>query len=178
MARTRGRRRRIEQAGHPQATFSELRAELFREACELGVLCGADMALIVFDPAGNAFAFGSPDSADDVLRRHFPVPADNEQDVRPVLGELEEAKEEEDTRAPTVITKEQEETRAATMGKAEQARMDALLEKLQPAMEGKSFLWEADVDKIGKTELPEFVWALERFRDCAQSAIGISSLEK
>jgi hypothetical protein len=45
-------------------------------------------------------------------------------------------------------------------------------------MEGKSFLWEADVDKIAKTDLPEFVWALERFRDRTESAIRISSLEK
>jgi hypothetical protein len=170
MARTRGRSRR-----NGQATFSELRAELFREAYELSVLCGAEMALVVFDPAGNAFAFGSPDSADDVLRRHFPVPADNnEQDVPPVVDKLDEAKE-EDTRAPTVTTKKQETTTATT---TEKARMAALLEKLQPAMEGKSFLWEADVDKIAKTDLPEFVWALERFRDRTESAIRISSLEK
>jgi hypothetical protein len=170
---------RIEDPARRQATFEERRAELFREAAALGAL-GAEVALVVFDNAGHAYALGSPDSALDVLRRQNLIPVDSkEEDAPPVLDEQEEIKkeEEEDRSASAVIRKEQEETRAAAM----KARMDALLVKLQPAMEGKRFWWEADVDKIGKEDLPEFHWALQRSREAVRRKVesaGISSLGK
>ena len=57
-----------------QVTFSKRRSGLFKKCSELALLCGADLAVIVFSEAGNVFAFGSP-SVDAVLRRYVPLPA-------------------------------------------------------------------------------------------------------
>ncbi|KAM0899494.1 hypothetical protein ACQ4PT_021340 [Festuca glaucescens] len=163
MGRTRGRRRRPVE--HDGRTFAERRDELFREAAELGVLCGADIALVVFDPAGNAYAFGSPDSAEGVLRRQFPVPADHQEDAAAMK------KEEEETRAVAAIRKGLEETRAAVMreeeeARGQQARIEAMKDKVRPAIApGRRFWWEADVSKLSAAELPEFLWALQQCRD-------------
>lgn len=42
-------------------TFSKRRAGLFKKATELSVLCGTQIALIVFSLGGRAYSFGHPD---------------------------------------------------------------------------------------------------------------------
>nr|GMC51585.1 agamous-like MADS-box protein AGL62 [Ipomoea batatas] len=65
-ARTsRGRQRiemvKIERKSNLEVTFSKRRAGLFKKASMLSTLCGADVAIIVFSPAGNkVFSFGHP----------------------------------------------------------------------------------------------------------------------
>ncbi|RZC68621.1 hypothetical protein C5167_032075 [Papaver somniferum] len=44
-----------------QVTFSKRRKCLFKKAGELCVLCGAELAIIVFSPARKAFVFGHPE---------------------------------------------------------------------------------------------------------------------
>ncbi|KAJ6852965.1 agamous-like MADS-box protein AGL62 [Iris pallida] len=44
----------------PQVCFSKRRAGVFKKANELSVLCGAEVALVVFSPAGKPFSFGHP----------------------------------------------------------------------------------------------------------------------
>ncbi|ONK74951.1 uncharacterized protein A4U43_C03F11780 [Asparagus officinalis] len=51
-----------------QVCFSKRRAGLFKKANELSVLCGADIAIIVFSPAGKPFSFGHP-SVDFIVNR-------------------------------------------------------------------------------------------------------------
>ncbi|XP_065872246.1 agamous-like MADS-box protein AGL29 [Euphorbia lathyris] len=43
-----------------QVTFSKRRSGLFKKANELAILCGAQIAIIVFSPGGKPFSFGSP----------------------------------------------------------------------------------------------------------------------
>ncbi|KAJ6792726.1 agamous-like MADS-box protein AGL62 [Iris pallida] len=43
-----------------QVCFSKRRAGVFKKANELSVLCGAEVALVVFSPAGKPFSFGHP----------------------------------------------------------------------------------------------------------------------
>ncbi|GMJ07078.1 AGAMOUS-like 62 [Hibiscus trionum] len=43
-----------------QVTFSKRRSGLFKKASELCTLCGVDVAIIVFSPAGKVFSFGHP----------------------------------------------------------------------------------------------------------------------
>nr|GMC51583.1 agamous-like MADS-box protein AGL62 [Ipomoea batatas] len=65
-ARTsRGRQRiemvKIQNKSSLEVTFSKRRAGLFKKASVLSTLCGADVAIIVFSPAGNKlFSFGHP----------------------------------------------------------------------------------------------------------------------
>ncbi|XP_051133582.1 agamous-like MADS-box protein AGL62 [Andrographis paniculata] len=61
---------------HLQVTFSKRRSGLFKKASELCTLCGADIAVVVFSPAGKVFSFGHPnvDSVVDRLLSRTPSP--------------------------------------------------------------------------------------------------------
>ncbi|KAF5446344.1 hypothetical protein F2P56_031979 [Juglans regia] len=63
--KTRGRQRieikELAEESKKQVTFSKRRAGLFKKAGELCVLCGAEVAIIVFSPHNNVFCFGHPD---------------------------------------------------------------------------------------------------------------------
>jgi hypothetical protein len=59
MARERREIRRIESAAARQVTFSKRRRGLFKKAEELGVLCDADVALVVFSSTGKLSQFAS-----------------------------------------------------------------------------------------------------------------------
>ncbi|XP_030941715.1 agamous-like MADS-box protein AGL61 [Quercus lobata] len=45
---------------HRHVTFSKRRSGLFKKASELCTLCGAEIAIVVFSPAGKIFSFGHP----------------------------------------------------------------------------------------------------------------------
>ncbi|KQJ91729.1 agamous-like MADS-box protein AGL61 [Brachypodium distachyon] len=60
--------RRIDSDQARQVCFSKRRAGLFKKAGELSVLCGVQVAAVVFSPAGKAYSFGTP-SVDAVLDR-------------------------------------------------------------------------------------------------------------
>ncbi|KAI9121329.1 hypothetical protein K1719_008362 [Acacia pycnantha] len=49
-------------------TFSKRRNGLFKKANELAILCGAELAIVVFSPGGKPFSFGHP-SVDAVTQR-------------------------------------------------------------------------------------------------------------
>lgn len=57
----RGRRemRRIECATSRQVTFSKRRSGLLKKAFELGVLCDAEVGLLVFSPRGRLYEYAS-----------------------------------------------------------------------------------------------------------------------
>ncbi|KAI0515800.1 hypothetical protein KFK09_008468 [Dendrobium nobile] len=82
--RGKGRRKieikRIEEEQKRQVCFSKRRQGLFKKASELSTLCGVEVAVIVFSPAGKPYFFGQP-SVDHVLN-HFlnVVPNPSKQD--------------------------------------------------------------------------------------------------
>ncbi|KAK6805569.1 hypothetical protein RDI58_003354 [Solanum bulbocastanum] len=51
---------KIEIKNHLQVTFSKRRSGLFKKASELCILCGVEIAIIVFSPARKVFSFGHP----------------------------------------------------------------------------------------------------------------------
>ncbi|XP_072151375.1 uncharacterized protein [Setaria viridis] len=51
-----------------QVCFSKRHAGLFKKVSELSILCGADVATVIFSPAGKAFSFGHP-SVESILDR-------------------------------------------------------------------------------------------------------------
>ncbi|CAL9026231.1 unnamed protein product [Prunus brigantina] len=70
--RTMGRKKidikKIQNTSSLQVTFSKRRTGLFRKASQLGALCGAEVAILVFSPHGRPFVFGHP-SVDSVISR-------------------------------------------------------------------------------------------------------------
>uniref|UniRef100_A0A0E0LWS4 MADS-box domain-containing protein n=1 Tax=Oryza punctata TaxID=4537 RepID=A0A0E0LWS4_ORYPU len=51
--------RRIEDRTSRQVRFSKRRSGMFKKAHELSVLCDAEVALVVFSPAGRLYEFAS-----------------------------------------------------------------------------------------------------------------------
>ncbi|KAG5581255.1 hypothetical protein H5410_051882 [Solanum commersonii] len=49
---------KIEVKNHLQVTFSKRRSGLFKKASELCMLCGVEIAIIIFSPARKAYSFG------------------------------------------------------------------------------------------------------------------------
>ncbi|KAI0515846.1 hypothetical protein KFK09_008515 [Dendrobium nobile] len=72
--------KRIEEEQKRQVCFSKRRQGLFKKASELSTLCGVEVAVVVFSPAGKPYFFGQP-SVDHVLS-HFlnAVPNPSNQD--------------------------------------------------------------------------------------------------
>ncbi|CAL5013712.1 unnamed protein product [Urochloa decumbens] len=65
--------RRIEDRTSRQVRFSKRRSGLFKKARELSVLCDAQIALVVFSPAGRLYEFASADasSIDEIFGRYW-----------------------------------------------------------------------------------------------------------
>ncbi|KAI0500257.1 hypothetical protein KFK09_018467 [Dendrobium nobile] len=60
--------KRIENEEARQVCFSKRRAGVFKKAIELSILCGAEIGIVVFSPAGKPFSFGHP-SLDYITKR-------------------------------------------------------------------------------------------------------------
>ncbi|KAG6421930.1 hypothetical protein SASPL_118490 [Salvia splendens] len=76
MGRQKIKIQKIEVKNHLQVTFSKRRSGLFKKASELCTLCGVEIGIIVFSPAGKVFSFGHPnvESIIDRFLARNPVP--------------------------------------------------------------------------------------------------------
>ncbi|KAL1564550.1 agamous-like MADS-box protein AGL61 [Salvia divinorum] len=76
MGRQKIKIQKIEVKNHLQVTFSKRRSGLFKKASELCTLCGVEIGIIVFSPAGKVFSFGHPnvESIIDRFLTRNPVP--------------------------------------------------------------------------------------------------------
>ncbi|KAF3320039.1 MADS-box transcription factor 40 [Carex littledalei] len=61
---------RIEDKTSRQVRFSKRRSGLFKKASELAVLCDAEVALLVFSPAGRLFEFSSCSCMEKTMKRY------------------------------------------------------------------------------------------------------------
>lgn len=52
--------KKIANEGSRQVCFSKRRAGLFKKANELSILCGAELAILVFSPGGKPYSFSHP----------------------------------------------------------------------------------------------------------------------
>ncbi|KAF5182261.1 Agamous-like mads-box protein agl61 [Thalictrum thalictroides] len=59
---------KIESSSQRYVTFSKRRTGLFKKASELCILCGAEIAIVVFSPREKVYTFGNP-SVDSVVDR-------------------------------------------------------------------------------------------------------------
>ncbi|MFS8007183.1 putative transcription factor MADS-type1 family [Helianthus anomalus] len=51
---------KMENESNLYVTFAKRRPTLFQKASELSILCGAEIAIIVFSPTGKLYSFGHP----------------------------------------------------------------------------------------------------------------------
>lgn len=72
----------VKDAGSRQVTFSKRRNGVFKKANELAILCGAEVAVVVFSPGGKPFSFGHP-TVDAVAHRFLHL---NRGEPKPELG--------------------------------------------------------------------------------------------
>jgi hypothetical protein len=141
--------RRIESDEARQVCFSKRRAGLFKKASELSTLCGADVAAVVFSPAGKAFSFGHP-SVESILDRFL--------DTSPGAGGgLSSAGD----RAISELNRQYGELRAQLDAeKARQERTDETIRK-ERAARSQAMAWiDADLGAMGYDDLVAFWGAL------------------
>ncbi|XP_027343276.1 agamous-like MADS-box protein AGL29 [Abrus precatorius] len=68
----------VQDANTRQVTFSKRRTGLFKKANELSILCGAEVAIVVFSPGNKPYSFGHP-GVDAVAAQYLQIePKSNE----------------------------------------------------------------------------------------------------
>ncbi|XP_057465742.1 formin-like protein 7 [Actinidia eriantha] len=155
--KTRGRQRvamaKMENESNLQVTFSKRRSGLFKKASELSILCGAEVAIIVFSPGSKAFSFGHP-SVDAVIDRFLTgnqVPPN-------VTNQLVEAQRNAAVRDMNVrLMQVQEMLEAERKRGAELDQERAASRSQRP--------WEAPIHELGLEQLEQLKAAMEHLRD-------------
>ncbi|KAJ4958355.1 hypothetical protein NE237_025466 [Protea cynaroides] len=141
--------KRIQNQVHRQVTFSKRRKGIFKKASDLCILCGAEIALIVFSPAGKIFSFGHS-SVNSVINRFVDrssVVAQNNNDgsIRELSRRLTEVNEELET---------------------EKKRGLMIQDELKKEKEKvHQFWWEEPIDKLDVNELRQVKVAMEELRN-------------
>ncbi|XP_052170317.1 MADS-box protein SOC1 isoform X2 [Diospyros lotus] len=78
MVRGKTQMRRIENDTSRQVTFSKRRNGLLKKACELSILCDAEVGVIIFSSRGKLYEFASSSMKDTIqrYRKHAKTPPD------------------------------------------------------------------------------------------------------
>ncbi|KAI3958808.1 hypothetical protein MKX01_023484 [Papaver californicum] len=142
--------KRIEKEDARQVTFSKRRGGLIKKAHELCTLCGAEIAIIVFSPAGKPFSFIHPEA---VIDRY--LSGNSLQDnmaPTPLVSARRDAKIRE-------LNKEY--TEALNKLEAEKKR-GAALKKIKKASR-KQFWWDP-IDDLGVHELEQLSGAIDELK--------------
>ncbi|OMO93916.1 Transcription factor, MADS-box [Corchorus capsularis] len=122
-------------------TFSKRRSGIYKKASELTTLCGAEIAFVVFSPAGKAFSFGHP-SVESVANRFLnqnPPPNDN---THPLV---------EAHRKVRINHLTQQHNELLNQLDAEKERAKAL--ELVTGGKGSDGWWETPVDQLKQQDL-------------------------
>lgn len=143
---------KIPKKNHLQVTFSKRRSGLFKKASELCTLCGANVAIIVFSPAGKVFSFGHPD-VESIVDRFFtcnPLP-------EPSGLHLIEAHRNASVRELNLqLTQVQNQLEA-------EKKKGEILSQMRRASQSQ-FWWEAPISDLGLPELKELKLSMEELK--------------
>lgn len=141
---------KIERKNHLQVTFSKRRSGLFKKASELCTLCGVEIAIIVFSPAGKVFSFGHP-NVEGIIDRFLSrnPPPSNSSTLHLV----------EAHRSVTVCELNFHLTQIFNELEVERKRGEALDDMRQASQ--SQFWWESPVEKMGFDEL-------QQLKDCME----------
>ncbi|KAI4318746.1 hypothetical protein MLD38_032416 [Melastoma candidum] len=145
---------KIPKKNHLQVTFSKRRSGLFKKASELCTLCGVEIAVIVFSPAGKPFSFGHHE-VDTVIERFLtrrPKPAES----MPACQNLEAHRNNNIRELNFMLTHLLNQTEFERKNGEE-------LERLRIANE-KQVWWELPIERLGTGELEQLKLAIEEVR--------------
>ncbi|KAK9274233.1 hypothetical protein L1049_019047 [Liquidambar formosana] len=140
--------KRIDKTNNRQVTFSKRRGGLFRKAGELSILCGAEVAIIVFSQAKKLYSFGHP-SAEAVVNRY--TTGNTSFDVI--------------QNYPLVHEYNRQHENAVRQLKEEKQR-GAMIEKTKRMGHGNrgGFWWDEPIDNMGLEELEHYTQSLQELR--------------
>jgi hypothetical protein len=155
--------RRIESDEARQVCFSKSRAGLFKKASELSTLCGADVAAVVFSPAGKAFSFGHP-SVESILERFLAASPSSSSPSGAGSGLSSTG-----DRAVSELNRQYGELRALLdVEKARQERADEAMRR-ERAAGSPAMAWiDADLGAMGQEDLAAFGAALLGVRNAVK----------
>nr|ASZ79993.1 MADS70 [Bambusa oldhamii] len=135
----------IESKEARQVCFSKRRPSVFKKASELSILCGAEVAVVVFSPGGNCFSFGHP-SVNSVTDR-FLAMGDHAMGVGSHGGGV----------VDTVHEMNRQLAELQQLMGAENQRKERVQEALERESGGRVMQWvSTDVRALGLDELEEF----------------------
>lgn len=150
---------KIKDKNNLQVTFSKRRQSLFKKASELSILCGAEIAAIVFSPGDNVYSFGSP-SVDHVVDRFLDrMPQSAEPTCNNVIrsAEARELQEQLDA-ANGLLTATQRGDRGGGGGSSNE----------------REYWWDMEpIEEMSVEQLQEFHRRLAAFRNMAAGAWGL-----
>ncbi|CAK9144991.1 unnamed protein product [Ilex paraguariensis] len=150
---------KIEIKNHLQVTFSKRRSGLFKKASELCTLCGVEIAIIVFSPAGKVFSFGHP-GVDSIVDRFMIT-------RNPPLTPSQTLHLVEAHRNASVRELNLQLTQVLNELEAEKTRGD-VLDNMRKASRSQHW-WEAPIDELGLNEVEQLRDSMEELKKIVTS---------
>ncbi|XP_010273610.1 PREDICTED: agamous-like MADS-box protein AGL62 [Nelumbo nucifera] len=147
--------KRIDREDCRNVTFSKRKSGIFKKASDLVTLCGAETAIIMFSPGGNAFSFGHP-KVEHVIDRFLTqetIPEDGTGTLPPVDESYHEV-------AMSELNRQYNELRNQLEAEEKRRKM---LEKKIKANQAQSW-WESDIEKVSLHELERLKVAMENLK--------------
>lgn len=147
-----------------QVSFSKRRSGLFKKACELSILCGAHVAVIVFSPAKKPFSFIHP-SVPSVLDRYLSSSQSPDQPDYYYCSQEQLLDHASASDADAVVSNLSSQlAELTTVLEAAKRRKEALKERLHTLELGNVCMDIGDVSRLGWTELNDLKTELERVK--------------
>ncbi|KAJ6402011.1 hypothetical protein OIU84_014143 [Salix udensis] len=162
--------KKIENKSSLEVTFTKRRHGLFNKACEIGVLTGAEAAVIAFSPGKKAFAFGYP-SVDTVIERYL---SENTKEgsalvINTSTSTRHDHRAVQESRREYVeaLAKKEEETKRT---------VEMLKEGGEVGFGSDRFWWDRSVQGMGLEELEQYVASMEELKK--NVGMRVDELEK
>ncbi|KAL7082558.1 hypothetical protein ACP275_14G106600 [Erythranthe tilingii] len=149
---------KIEVKNHLQVTFSKRRSGLFKKASELCTLCGVEIVIVVFSPAGKPFSFGHPNVESLVnrfLAQNPKNPNNNNNNYSNNFLHMIEA----DQRNANALELNLQLSRILDEVEMEKKRGESLDNMRKENV--KNYWWESPVEKLGLHELEQLRDSME-----------------
>ncbi|KAK6159183.1 hypothetical protein DH2020_006497 [Rehmannia glutinosa] len=145
---------KIEVKNHLQVTFSKRRSGLFKKASELCTLCGVEIAIVVFSPAGKVFSFGHPnvESIVDRFLARSPALNTNNDPFQLIEAQRNASVRELNMQLGQILNElEMERKRGENLDNMRKTNQS-------------HYWWEAPVSKLGLDELEQLKDAMEELK--------------
>ncbi|XP_010277267.1 PREDICTED: agamous-like MADS-box protein AGL61 [Nelumbo nucifera] len=158
--------KRIVREDYRQVTFSKRRNGLFKKASELCILCGAEVAIVVFSPAGKAFSFGHS-CVESVIDRFLTLEPVQPDDGTPALVDARHSAH--------VRELNRQYTQVLNQLEAQKKRGEAL-QKSKKVNQGQVW-WEAPIDDLNLHELEQLRVSMEELKKNVSKRVNELSVE-